>query len=127
MIGSFAGIVFETSDERVLTFIGLKKDVAARFTQHDIIGGKPKVEFLGADLSSISFTMNLSAQFGVNPTATIKKLESFIHSGKKSRFILGGRNLGIYNAVSMSEAFDTITERGMVVSAKVDLSLKEYR
>lgn len=126
MIGSFAGMVFETSDDRVLTMTGLKKDVAARYTQHDVIGGKPLVEFLGPDLGAISFTMILSAQLGVSPTAEIKKLENFIRSGRNSRFVLGGRNLGRYNAVSMSESYEVITERGLVVSARVDLSLKEY-
>lgn len=126
MIGSFAGLIFETSDNRVLTFSGLKKDVAGRYTQHEVIGGKPKIEFLGADLAVLTFTMNFNARLGVNPIAAIKKLESFIRRGGRSNFILGGRNLGRYNAVSMSESFDEITERGAVVSAKVDLSLKEY-
>jgi hypothetical protein len=40
-------IVFETSDQRILTFAGLKQDVAGRWESHAIIGKKPVSESSG--------------------------------------------------------------------------------
>ena len=51
---------FETSDKRILTFNGFKRDFGVRTTLHQIIGGKPLVELLGSDLQTITFTISAS-------------------------------------------------------------------
>ena len=47
MIGTFGtALVFEVSDSRVLTFSGMTREVSGRWTDHEVMGVKPKPEFL---------------------------------------------------------------------------------
>lgn len=126
MIGSFGGILFKVSADVVQTFTDLKRTAQGRYAEHEIIGAKPMVEFLGPSLDEGSFTMMLDASLGVNPSKMIDKVLSFARKGSASSFILGGRNLGKYNITSASAAYDIVTNTGGVVSAKIDVSLKEY-
>ncbi len=126
MIGSFAGIRFETSDSRILTFLGLSRETSARFANHETIGTKPKKEYLGPSSGGITFTIQLDAQYGVSPKATIRKLDSVMSSGSNSNFILGGWNMGRYVLTKKTDAFGIITNRGGVVQANIDITLEEY-
>lgn len=126
MIGSYAGIVFQTSDQVINTFQGLTRTTTARFADHDVIGTKPKKEFLGPGLMSGSFSMELSSQWGIRPMDIIKKLDRYISTGRESRFILGGHNLGRFVMLSKSEEYGTVTNKGTVISCKIDVELEEY-
>lgn len=126
MIGSFAGIRFRVSQRKVITFSSLAGDVSAKYTDHEVIGGKAKREYLGANLKNLSFSIQLCSNLGARVMPTIKKLERITESGKVSNFILGGENMGKFTIESCSTAYEKITARGEVTSAKVDLSLKEY-
>ena len=127
MIGSFGGITFKVSSDVVRNFTDLKRSVQGRYAEHDIIGKKPVVEFLGPALDESSFTMSLDASLGVNPSEMIERIFTFVRNGSTSNFILGGRNFGKFNITGASAAYDIITNSGGVVSAKVDVSLKEYQ
>lgn len=127
MIGSFAGIHFETSDRRILNFLQLSRQKSARYANHEVIGAKPKKEYLGPGLDGITFSMTLDSQYGVSPKQCIRKLDQSIDRGKKSPFILGGWNLGRFVIMDKSDAFDIVTNRGGVVQAKIDVTLEEYR
>lgn len=126
MIGSFGKVYFSTSDRRVQNFIDLKRNSTARYANHEVINSKPKSEFLGPGLDTLSFSMELSVFNGVSPMGVINQFRTFIRKGKTSNFILGGRNFGQYKMTSLSEAYDIVTNRGTVMSAKVDISLEEY-
>lgn len=127
MIGSFGGIIFRVSSDTVKTFTDLKRTSQGRYSEHDVIGKKPVVEFLGPALDEISFTMNISASLGVNPSAMIDRAFAIVKNGDNYNFILGGRNFGKFNMTSASTAYEIITNSGGVVSAKIDVSLKEYQ
>jgi hypothetical protein len=126
MIGSFGGLLFQVSADVVQTFTELKRSAQGRFAQHEVIGAKPLTEYLGPDLDTGSFTMNLDASLGVNPSSMIEKVLSFARNGSASSFILGGRNFGVFNIVSASAAYGIVTGSGGVISAKIDVGLKEY-
>lgn len=127
MIGSFGGIVFRVSSDTVKTFTDLNRNVQGRYSEHDVIGKKPVVEFLGPALDEISFTIYLSASLGVNPSEMIDRAFAIVSNGDNYNFILGGRNFGKFNMISASTAYEIITNSGGVVSAKIDVSLKEYQ
>ena len=68
MIGTLGRkIIFEVSDNRVLTFESMSREVSGRWTEHEVLGVKPKAEFLGPGLQTISLTIHLSAALGVKP------------------------------------------------------------
>ena len=127
MIGSFAGVSFRVSYGHVLNFHSLSKDASGRYATHEVIGLKPKKEFLGPGFDSAQFTMELHASQGVNPTEVIRVMEEYSQSGRYSYFILGGRNLGKYVVTSISQAYEIIMQSGKVMYAKLDVGLEEYR
>ena len=69
MIGTLgSNIVFQVSDSYALTFNGMTRDVTSRWSVHETPGIKPKPEFLGPGLQTISLPITLSASLGVRAT-----------------------------------------------------------
>ena len=75
-------LVFSVSSDKVLTFKKLGREISSRWASHTPTFGKPKREFLGADLETITLDITLNAFLGVNITKTIKKLESALKIGR---------------------------------------------
>ena len=76
MIGTLGRkIIFEVSDNRVLTFESMSREVSGRWTEHEVLGVKPKAEFLGPGLQTISLTIHLSAALGVKPRRILDMVE----------------------------------------------------
>ena len=72
MIGTLGRkIIFEVSDNRVLTFESMSREVSGRWTEHEVLGVKPKAEFLGPGLQTISLTIHLSAAPAVPSPLTV--------------------------------------------------------
>lgn len=121
-------IMFEVSSDKIQTFSSLTRSVKGKWTTHDIIGDKPKSEFLGADLSDISFSVTLSVNHGVKPRDTIERIERAVERGEHFSFVLGGRLIGEndWKITAMSETYDVIIVNGKIAKAKVNLTLQEY-
>ena len=121
-------IVFEVSNEKVLTFKNMTQTVKGRWNTHSVIGRKPVSEFLGADQRNISLDIFLTVNHGVKPLKTIDAIERAIESGTPYPFVIGGRKIGNNQWVitSMSETWGTIIRDGQLVSANLALTLSEY-
>ena len=79
MIGTLGRkIIFEVSDNRVLTFESMSREVSGRWTEHEVLGVKPKAEFLGPGLQTISLTIHLSAALGVKPRRILDMVERMV-------------------------------------------------
>ena len=129
MIGYFGKqIIFETSDKRIMTFSELKMDIASRYAKHDVIMKKPITEFIGPDLDSLSFAVNLNGNFGVKPRVEMEKWAALARDGVAEVFVVGGKPLGADKWVvkSVSQAWDTVFNGGELFSGKIDVSLEEY-
>ena len=83
-------ITFEVSSRKVLTFDQMQRSVKGRWATHDVIGGKVKSEFLGADVASITLPIYLSAMHGVRPRRTIELINDAIESGQYFTFVVEG-------------------------------------
>lgn len=121
-------IVFEVSSDKVLTFNGMTQTVKGRWATHQVIGGKPKSEFLGADLRQINLPITLSAMHGVRPRSTMEQIEKAVESGTPYTLVIGGKKVGNYQwkITGMSEAWGAIIKDGILAQAKVTLTLDEY-
>lgn len=121
-------ITFEVSSDKVLTFDGMQQTAGGRWAQHNIIGGKPVSEFLGADLRQITLPIFLTAAHSVNPRRIIERLESAAESGQPFTFVLGGKRVGKNEWVvsSVGETWGEILDGGKLLSAHLDLTLSEY-
>jgi phage protein U len=128
VIGAFGKIFFKSSDKRILTFNGLTREIAGRFETHEVIGKKPKTEFIGPGLDTISFTINLNASLGVRPRREMDKWEAMASKGSAEILVIGGKPVGTDKWVvkSVSQAWDTIFIKGELYSGKIDVTLEEY-
>ncbi len=119
-----------SEDKRVkyLTFENFHRDVSNRITEHERISKKQKVEFNGPSLSEMNFTIRFSAGLGVKPREMLKKLESCVRLGKLGYFIIGTKKIGKhkYLITHASESWNHIIKDGKLVSADVDITMKEY-
>ena len=60
MIGTLGRkIIFEVSDNRVLTFESMSREVSGRWTEHEVLGVKPKGGCLGHGLQTIGRKIHL--------------------------------------------------------------------
>lgn len=127
-IGSLGDIVFEVSSRKVRTFRDLKRTHKARYAAHNLIGHKPMLEYIGPDVGEITFTMQLSASLGINPTTEADRVRKICESGDAMYFVLCNQTVGQYQWVieSVGESVDTIDNNGRVVMTQIDVTLKEY-
>lgn len=121
-------IVFETSDQRIFTFSRFSQRVSGRWSKHEVILDKPKSEFNGADLRTITFTIALDAHLGVRPRKMLERLEDFVENGEVDMLVIGNRRigLGMWKMTDLSESWDYLYSKGELVRASVDISLEEY-
>lgn len=122
-------ITFKVSSKKVLTFNDMARKVSGRWAVHELIKGKPKSEFLGADLQEVSLKILLSSALGVKPRKTLDRIRKAIEKGERFTFVLGGKPVSKnkWVIVEASEEWDIILSKGELVQAKLDLTLKEYR
>ena len=121
-------VIFETSDKKILNFTKMQRTVKGRWASHPRMGKKPKSQFLGPDLSQLTFTIVLNAQHGVKPRKTIGNIEKLIRTGKPQTVVIGKKKVGSgkYVITEMSENWETILNKGEVVKITCDITLQEY-
>lgn len=128
MVGYFGNIKFETSDKKILTFSELKHDSAGRWEKHSVIGQKPISEFIGPDLDTITFTINLNGNNGIKPRDEMNKWISMVNSGIADILVIGNKALrkDKWAVKSVSEAWNTVFNRGELYSGSINVTLEEY-
>lgn len=128
MIGAFMGITFDVSHKKQLTFSGLSGKVSADWASHDVVGAKPKAQFIGPKARSYSLTIVLAAQYGVAPLQTLEQLRRACEEGLVDYFVLGDAPLSThqFRITEVSESWDHILRNGKLARCKVDISIEEY-
>lgn len=121
-------VVFETSDQRILNFTKFNRTVKGRWASHNRVGKKPKKQFLGPDASSLTFTIELNAEHGVKPRATLKKIEKLVTSGKPQKVVIGCKAFGKnkYVVTEVSSDFQRILNAGEVAKIICEITMEEY-
>ena len=129
MIGTLGtDLVFTVSDNYVFTFAGMTRDVSGRWATHETPGVKPRAEFLGPGLQSVSLPITLSSNLGVKPREMLERVEQMVETGDTEYLILGYRPVGKnrFRVTASSETWDVIYNRGELARAKLTLTLEEY-
>lgn len=128
MVGCFGDYVFETTDKRILTFSGLKRNANAILSEHNRILGKTQIEFNGSEADKISFTINLNGNLGVSPRAEMDNWIKLVREGYVGFLIIGNKGLGTNKWIitSVSEMWEIILNGGELLKGKIDVELKEY-
>lgn len=127
-LASFGDIVFEVSDDKVLTFDQFTRTTEPRWVDHKILYEKPDLEFEGAGTDTISLRILLRAELGVNPEEQMAKIREFARRGKKALFIRGNKPVSVnYWVIKKAvETHKSIDQKGNVLTMEVELNLMEY-
>lgn len=127
-IGAFGNIIFETSDKKILTFDSFTQNISGRWATHERIGLKPRQEFIGPSLRTISFNITLNAIHGVKPRIMLENLEKIVEEGTVNTLVIGTKAVGENKWIlkEISETWDVIFDKGELVKASLSLSLEEY-
>ena len=127
-IGTFGGLSFAVSSNKVSTFDDLKWDTSAAYATHDRHLQPDLLEFLGPDPEQITFKMKFSVFLGVNPLKSVNDLRRMVREGTAERLGIGGRVYGDYKwaITKVSSAMKTFDNRGNCWAAEVTVTLKEY-
>ena len=127
-IGTMGPIVFEVSDKVVLTFKGMTRDVSGRWVEHEVMGVKPKPEFLGPGNQKINLPITLSAALGVKPRKMLELVEDMVESGDAEYLIIKGRPVGRhpFRLTASSETWGDMYGHGELAKASLTITLEEY-
>ena len=128
-VAKWGSIKFKTSRKKVFSFQGMERSYSARWEAHDIIGKRPKMEFLGPGMDEISIEVILDAELGVKPRDALKKFRVAAKQGKVAYFYMKGKKVvdrKLY-IESGTENWNEIWNKGELVRATAQLVFKEYR
>lgn len=132
VIGSFGPYMnFAVSDSYMFTFSNFQREVSGKWSTHEGILSKAESEYIGWDLSSMTFDIILSMAHGINPRLMLDLLEYQVKSGAVEMLVIGGRRVGFGNGIyykitKISEAWNTIYRNGLLYECKITLTVEEY-
>lgn len=126
LIGTLGELPFITAFGRVLTFNDLSRETGARWGQHDVIGKKPKIEYIGPELNTVSLKMRFDTSLGVPPLVGLTRLQRMMENKKYKTLIIGGEYIGRYVIESIGEERRFHTGVGICLIAEANVTLKEY-
>lgn len=128
VIGSFGPIIFEVTEDKILTFDGFTRTTESRYIEHKVRYIKPRLEFEGPGIDPVRFTIRLRAEFGINPEKTMDAIRSFARRGHRDLFIRGGKPISSNSWVIQraEEVHKRVDGQGNVLEMEVSLELLEY-
>ena len=128
-IGNFGSTIsFETSSNKIQTFRNYSETIGSRWVDHNIQGRMPRSEFLGADLMTVSMTVELNAALGVNPWSVRDKLKNAVRDGTVDVLVIGGKQPAYnkFKIISAQDTFDQILNDGKIPKITMNLTFKEH-
>lgn len=128
VIGSFLDLVFEVSEKKTQTFNDFTRTNEPRYQKHEIIGRKPKLEYIGPGVDSISFDIVFKAELGANPEQQLEMLRRYARVGNKGLFIRGNQPISVNYWVieRLVETHKRVDNLGNVLEIHVTIDLREY-
>lgn len=126
-IGSFDGIFFETSGNKIMTPKDMERAENARWEEHAVIGHKPIDEFIGPNLGTFKMNILLLNQFGVNPKKQMDLWLDKVRRGVVSTLIIGGVfGVDRWRLVSCTQVWSHVNQKGEIIAGELQLEFKEY-
>lgn len=128
IVGFLGEIPFIASRWKVRTFDEFGRSAEGRWQSHDVIGGKPLLEFVGAGLEDISFQMLLKTSLGINPERETEKLRRLRDAGEVVTLVVGNHPVGkgFWVITGISEKHEYFNRFGNPQSISLTVTLKEY-
>jgi hypothetical protein len=125
-VGSFGLVVFQVSEHALAPVGNVRRKTSVRAEEHQVVGAKPRLEFLAPEPDRTSFNVFRTATFGANPRTEISKLRELCAAGIARYLILGGENFGRHMLLEVTEDWKRSGPGGAPIAAEVSLNFKEY-
>ena len=128
LVGVLGEIIFEVSENQILTPDNIQWSGAARYGIHDRHLNNALTEFTGRDPDKISFDIYLASIFGVDPMGAIWQLFNYERAGTPLALTIGEHGYGRYrwNIISHSTTVQDTDGEGNLIAATIRLNLQEY-
>ena len=122
------GIVFQVSDQTVLTLNNMKWSGSARYSVHNRHNYHALTEYTGMDPDKITFDIQLLREMGVDPLAEIVKIWTYEREGIAVALSVGDKIYGKYrwNIVNHDATMKYTDRKGNIAGAVVSVTLQEY-
>lgn len=125
-IGSFGETTFKVSSNEVKTFRDMTRTTKSRFAKHDLLLQKPQLEFLGQDLTEITFKVQLLKDLCADVAYEADKLRWYCEKGADYALVIGGEVIGRFVVEQVHETLQVISGNGEIIVEELELTLKEY-
>ena len=110
----------------ISSFNGHSESQSYNYAEHERIGNKPLLQFMGLNLGEQSIKMNFHSSFCI-PETEIKKLKNAAASGEPQKFIKGnGQYLGAFIITEITSETEQSNAFGDLISIQAEIRLKEY-
>ena len=122
------GIVFQVSEQTVLTLSNWKWSGAARYAVHQRHNTHALTEFTGLDPDKITFDLALLRELGTDPMEEVVKLWGYERNATAVTLTVGSKVYGKYrwNVVSHDMSMTYTDQNGDVTAATVSVTLQEF-
>lgn len=127
-IAVFANKVFQVDSNKIYTFDNFQYTSALQTEKQDSAGKKPSTYNKGPDLDTLSFTIKLSTEMGVNPRNEWGSWKTLLNSGVAYPFILGGAplNNAKWLLIEVTPSNFIFDNTGKILSLDLSLQFQEY-
>lgn len=126
IMGALGSLPFVCAFGKVLTYNDLSRDLSVRWAQHDVIGQKPVLEYVGDDLARVSLTIRFDSNLGVPPLIGLNHLQRMLENKEVKTLVLGGEYLGRFVIESVSEDRKFHSGAGVCIIAEASVNLIEW-
>lgn len=113
--------------EGVNGFQSLSRIRAVKYTEIQLVDGKPRLQRNGIELTSLALEMKFHVGFGIDPTTEINRLITWQNTGEVLPLIDGqGTEYGNFVIRSVSDSPEVMRVDGKVIWASVSVQLTEF-
>ncbi len=112
--------------ELITYFNGMDETVSYNYAEHERIGNKPVLQYMGMNLLEENIKLNFHNSF-CTPEDEIKKLKNVANKATPLKFIKGnGEYVGVFVVSEIVSTTEQTSKEGDLISVQVDLRLREY-
>lgn len=113
--------------EIITIFEEMEGQHGADYPQHDVLDGKPRLQWMGAKLSSYRLKFHLHCGITKSPRAQFEILKNLMDEHQAVPFVTGtGTYLGMYVVTELTDDNLFMSDKGGVIEMSGEMTLLEY-
>lgn len=128
MIGYWGYLQFEVNDDWMQYPANFQRTAQARTHTFYTNSQRPKTQFLGADLGTVTFTMHLDQRFNSDIRTLLDEFVIWTNEGLAGELVIGTKPMGFDKWICKKAVIKNtdILHHGIIFSADVEVTLEEY-